>query len=59
MFGKNLSLRLSLTLVRNEEVKHYIKIKIHKPIILRFLVESAINADLYLISIVSLQMIPF
>jgi len=35
---------LSHTLVRNEKVEYYIKINTHKPIILRFWVESSINS---------------
>jgi len=34
---------LSFTLVRNEKVKHYIRIKTHKSISLRFWVESGVN----------------
>ena len=34
---------LSLTLARNEKVEHYIRIKTHKPIALRFWVESGVN----------------
>jgi len=33
---KNLSVSLSFTLARNKKVEHYIKIKIHKFIVLRF-----------------------
>jgi len=33
---KNLSMSLSLTLVRNEKVEHYIRIKTHKLVVLRF-----------------------
>ena len=40
---RNLSVSLSLTLVRNEKVEHYIRIKIHKLIVLRFWVESDVN----------------
>jgi len=40
---KNSSVSLSPTLVRNEEVEHYIRIKIHKLIVLRFWIESVIN----------------
>jgi len=35
---------LSPTLTRNEKVEYYIKIKTHKPIPLRFWVESGVNA---------------
>jgi len=34
---------LSLTLTKNEKVEHYIRIKTHKPIVLRFLVENGVN----------------
>ena len=34
---------LSPTLIRNEKVEHYIKIKTHKRIALRFWVESGVN----------------
>jgi len=34
---------LSPTLTRNEKVEHYIRIKTHKPIALRFGVESGVN----------------
>jgi len=34
---------LSLTLVRNEKVEHYIRIKTHKLIILRFWIENGVN----------------
>jgi len=34
---------ISLTLARNEKVEHYIKIKTHKPIVLKFWVESGVN----------------
>jgi len=40
----NLSMSLSLTLAKNEKVEHYIMIKTHKLIILRFWVESGVNA---------------
>jgi len=40
---RNSSLSLSPTLVRNEKVEHYIRIKIHKPIALRFWVKSDVN----------------
>ena len=33
---RNPSVSLSLTLTRNEKVEHYIRIKTHKPIALRF-----------------------
>ena len=41
---RNSSVSLSPTLARNEKVEHYIKIKTHKLIVLRFLVESGVNA---------------
>jgi len=34
---------VSPTLARNEKVEHYIRIKTHKPIALRFWVESGVN----------------
>jgi len=34
---------LSPTLAKNEKVEHYIRIKTHKPIVLRFWVESDVN----------------
>jgi len=34
---------LSPTLARNEKVEHYIRIKTHKPIALRFWVENGVN----------------
>jgi len=34
---------LSPTLTTNEKVKHYIRIKTHKPIALRFWVESGVS----------------
>ena len=40
---RNPSVSLSPTLTRNEKVEHYIRIKTHKPIALRFWVESGIN----------------
>jgi len=40
----NLSVSLSPTLGRNEKVKHHIRTKTHKPIALRFWVESGVNA---------------
>jgi len=40
---RNPSVSLNLTLTRNEKVEHYIKIKIHKLIVLRFWVESDVN----------------
>ena len=36
-------MNLSFTLTINKKVKHYIKIKTHKLIILRFFVKSGIN----------------
>ena len=41
---RNPSVRLSPTLTRNEKVEHHIRIKTHKPIALRFWVESGVNA---------------
>ena len=40
---RNPSVSLSPTLTRNEKVEHYIRIKTHKPIALRFWVESGVN----------------
>jgi len=40
---RNLSVSLSLTLARNEKVEHHIRIKAHKPIALRFWVESGVS----------------
>jgi len=40
---KNSSVSLNPTLARNERVEHYIRIKTHKPIVLRFWVESSVN----------------
>jgi len=34
---------LSPTLIRNEKVEHYIRIKTHKPIVLRFWGESGVS----------------
>jgi len=34
---------LSFTLVKNEKVEHYIRIKVHKFIVLRFWVENDVN----------------
>jgi len=41
---KNPSVSLTPTLARNEKVEHYIRIKIHKLIALRFWVKSGVNA---------------
>jgi len=41
---RNPSVSLSPTFARNEKVEHYIRIKTHKPIALRFWVESSVNA---------------
>jgi len=38
------SVILSPTLAINEKIEHYIRIKTHKPIVLRFWVESGANA---------------
>jgi len=35
---------LSLTSIRNKKIEHYIKIKTHKPIVLRFWIESGVSA---------------
>ena len=45
---------MSPTLARNEKVEHYIRIKTHKPIALRFWVESGVNVlyDLAQVSLV-------
>ena len=43
MYHRNLSLSLSPTSIRNEKVEHYIRIKTHKLITLRFWVESGIS----------------
>jgi len=40
---RNPSVSLSPTLTRNEKVEHYIRIKTHKPIVLRFWVESGVS----------------
>jgi len=40
---RNSSVSLSPTLTINEKVKHYIRIKTHKPITLRFWVESGVS----------------
>ena len=40
---RNSSVSLSPTLTRNEKVEHYIRIKTHKPIALRFWVESGVS----------------
>jgi len=40
---RNPSMSLSLTLARNRKVEHYIKIKTHKSIALKFWVESDVN----------------
>jgi len=40
---KNSSVILSLTLVKNEKIEHYIKIKTHKLIVLKFWVENDDN----------------
>jgi len=42
-FVRNPSVILSPTLARNEKVEHYIKIKTHKLIALRFWVESGVS----------------
>ena len=40
---RNPSVSLSPTLTRNEKVEHYIRIKTHKPIVLRFWVENGVS----------------
>jgi len=40
---RNINMSLSFTLVRNEKVEYYIKIKVYKFIILKFWVESGVN----------------
>jgi len=40
---RNLSVSLSPTLTRNEKVEHYIRTNTHKPIALRFWVESGVS----------------
>jgi len=40
---RNPSVSLNPTLARNEKVEHYIRIKTHKPIALRFWVESGVS----------------
>jgi len=40
---RNPSVSLSLTLTKNEKVEHYIRIKTHKLIALKFWVESGVN----------------
>jgi len=40
---KNSSVSLNLTLIRNEKVEYYIRIKTHKFIVLKFLVESGVD----------------
>jgi len=40
---RNPSVSLSPTFARNEKVEHYIRIKTHKPIALRFWVESDVS----------------
>ena len=42
-YVRNSSVSLSPTLARNGKVKHSIRIKTHKPIVLRFWVESGVN----------------
>jgi len=37
------SMSLSFILAKNEKVKHYIKIKIHKLIVLRFWIKNGVN----------------
>ena len=41
---RNPSVSLSPTLTKNEKVEYYIRIKTHKPIALRFWVESGVSA---------------
>jgi len=40
---RNPSVSISPTLTRNEKVEYYIRIKTHKPIALKFWVESGVN----------------
>ena len=40
---RNASVSLSPTLTKNEKVEHHIRIKAHKPIALRFWVESGVG----------------
>jgi len=40
-YDRNPSVSISPTLIRNEKVEHYIKIKTHKPIVLRFWVQTS------------------
>jgi len=40
---KSLNVSLSFILNENKKVKHYIKMKSHKPIVLKFLVEIGVN----------------
>ena len=41
---KNPSMNFSITLAKNEKIDHYIRIKTHKSIVLRFQVDSGVNA---------------
>jgi len=41
---RNPNVSLSSTLAKNDKVEHYIRIKTHKLIALRFYVESGVNA---------------
>jgi len=41
---RNPSVRLSLILGKDEKIEHYIRIKTHKLIVLKFWVENSINA---------------
>jgi len=43
MYVRNPSVSLSPTLNKNEKVEHHIRIKAHKPIVLRFRVKSGVN----------------
>jgi len=40
---KNSSMSLSHILVRNDKVEHYLRIKTHELIVLRFWIESGVN----------------
>jgi len=40
---RNPSVSLSLTLAKNDKVEHYIRLKTHKPIALRFWVKKVVS----------------
>ena len=52
-------MNLSLTLTKNEKVKHYIRIKTHKPIALKFWVESDVSVVKNLSCVLTFKTIPF